>query len=460
MSDSAIKLTVISDTHHYSRTLGDSGRAYELRSGSDQKCLAETGEIIDAAFEKIAGSDADAVLIAGDLSNDGERASHEEFREKLRKLKEKKPVYVITATHDWCCDKRQRRYKGSEVFTDVETIGPDELRDFYREFGPDDSVSEFTTHLGTTSYAVDIGEHLRLLCLNDDQSGSGGAGFSEEHFKWIEAMLSDAKAKGRLVISMEHHLLLTHVHPMISGGGMSVKDEKYVASRLADAGLKYSFVGHSHITDICRFTSEKGNVLTEVNVGSLVGYPAPMAQVTVEPDSVTVDMEYLESFEGQPDAQSFLRNHALGLINNVINGVAFGSKKDFIDRINALNAPGEKAAALRFIIKPAAGVIAKLKVGTAYKVINTLTFGKMINRKDAEPFWDRRVIDIASEVFINLFSPKDTHHDRNSEYYRLVTSVVSVPSKIFRKKALFKNINELVDVLVSGNPLNNFPTKL
>ena len=67
-----LKLTFLADTHHYSQTLGITGKAYELRSGSDQKCLAETGAIIDAAFEKIAKSDTDAVLIAGDLSNDGE----------------------------------------------------------------------------------------------------------------------------------------------------------------------------------------------------------------------------------------------------------------------------------------------------------------------------------------------------------------------------------------------------
>ena len=47
-----LKLTFISDTHHYSKTLGTTGRQYFLRSGSDQKCLAETGEIIDSAFDK------------------------------------------------------------------------------------------------------------------------------------------------------------------------------------------------------------------------------------------------------------------------------------------------------------------------------------------------------------------------------------------------------------------------
>ena len=84
-----LKLTFIADTHHYSKTLGTSGRQYELRSGSDQKCLAETGEIIDAAFEKIANSDTDVVLIAGDVSNDGELVSHIEFKKKARQTSKK-----------------------------------------------------------------------------------------------------------------------------------------------------------------------------------------------------------------------------------------------------------------------------------------------------------------------------------------------------------------------------------
>ena len=70
-----MKITFIADTHHYSKTLGISGRAYELRSGSDQKCLAETGDIIDSAFDKISRSDTDAVVILGDVSNEGESLS-------------------------------------------------------------------------------------------------------------------------------------------------------------------------------------------------------------------------------------------------------------------------------------------------------------------------------------------------------------------------------------------------
>ena len=86
------------------RLWATSGRAYELRSGSDQKCRAESGAIIDAAFDHLARSDTQAVLLAGDLTNDGEMVCHRELREKLYALAEKKPVYLITNTHDWCCD--------------------------------------------------------------------------------------------------------------------------------------------------------------------------------------------------------------------------------------------------------------------------------------------------------------------------------------------------------------------
>ena len=68
-----MKLTVLADLHYFDPSLGTTGEAYALRSGSDQKCLAETGAILDAAFAEIAASDTDAVLIAGDLTNDGER---------------------------------------------------------------------------------------------------------------------------------------------------------------------------------------------------------------------------------------------------------------------------------------------------------------------------------------------------------------------------------------------------
>lgn len=178
------RFVFIADTHHFSRTLSDGGEAYAYRSESDQKCLEETGEIIDAAFEKILEDPPAAVMIAGDLSDDGERICHEEFREKLRELQKHVPVYVITATHDWCCDENPRRFTGSEVTNDVETVPHEELSEFYREFGLDRAISSYKTHLGIYSYVAQIADGVRLLALNDDQNGKGRAGYTPDHMAW------------------------------------------------------------------------------------------------------------------------------------------------------------------------------------------------------------------------------------------------------------------------------------
>ena len=84
------KAAFLADIHYYSPKLGTTGRAYELRSGSDQKCLAESGAVVDAAFDILANSDADCVCIAGDLTNNGERCSHDEMIARMAALNRSK----------------------------------------------------------------------------------------------------------------------------------------------------------------------------------------------------------------------------------------------------------------------------------------------------------------------------------------------------------------------------------
>ena len=59
---------LVTDTHYFDNSYKRSGEAYERRSRTDQKCVAETPAIIDAGFAQLAkDKETDVILIPGDL---------------------------------------------------------------------------------------------------------------------------------------------------------------------------------------------------------------------------------------------------------------------------------------------------------------------------------------------------------------------------------------------------------
>lgn len=450
-----MKFTFIADLHYYSPMLGTAGSAYEMRSGSDQKCLAETGAIIDAAFEKIANSDTDAVMIAGDVTNDGETASHNELREKLYRLKEKKPVYLVTATHDWCCDGNPRKFSGAEVSNNVETLPPQKLSEFYFDFGLSQAIAKYETHLGIFSYVVQLSENVRLLALCDDQNGKGRAGYTEEHFQWIERQIKLAADDNCLMIGMQHHLLIPHINSLLTGG-CCVGDREETAARLADAGLKYMFVGHSHIQRTDEFKSPSGNVLTEVNIGSLCGYPAPIVEVTVQDDMrLKVDVEHLKTFEWQGhsvNAENYLKRHACRMIERVLE---CGSADDFEARMTALQANGRKLRLLYPLIKPVMNIIKDGSVEELYKKMRLLGLAHFLDKGAVKACRGYRVLDIIEDVMLGALDGSATKYSRSSDFYRLVMSFVSIPSKILKNNFDMKKLIFAVDEILTGGRIDN-----
>ncbi|MBR5620716.1 MAG: metallophosphoesterase, partial [Clostridia bacterium] len=95
---------LLTDTHYVSPQIWVEGDPINNRERGDQIALKATPEILDAFFEKILqDDDADTVVFTGDNVNNGDRISHEEFRDRLTRLTDAgKHVYVLSATHDYC----------------------------------------------------------------------------------------------------------------------------------------------------------------------------------------------------------------------------------------------------------------------------------------------------------------------------------------------------------------------
>lgn len=439
------RLAVIADIHYFSPSLGTTGRAYELRSGSDQKCLAESGAVVDAAFERLAASDADAVLIAGDITNDGERCSHEEIFEKFTRFAEKKPLYLITSTHDWCSDGHARRYEGENVYRDVPILRKEEVAEKYLVFGEKEEIARFETSRGFFSRVFQLGDALRLIAVNDDGDGRNGAsGYSEAHMAWMEKQLADARKANCSVIAMEHHLLLDGIDPLVHKTQI-IGDHVEQAARLADAGLRLMLVGHSHMQRTTEFTSPAGNKITQINVGSLCGYPAPITCIDVENGKAHVKVEFLDKFiyDGREYGREFFKEHTSAVFYNLLNAAAT-DKEDLRARLAADGIRVKQLDAAYPIVRFAAKKALTVPVGKAGRLVNALTFGKGVNKTAVKAIKDDNLLSHILDVFLNVFDGSFTAKTQKEEVKTIVLDVSTLPGRVVKKLPLDRKKKEKI----------------
>ncbi len=452
------KIAVAADIHYFSPKLTDGEKAYRLRSSASQVCLLESGAIMDAAFKKAAESDCDAVLIAGDISNDGEKLCHEEAREKMRLLAEKKPVYAVYSTHDWCSDGRARRFIGNETFYDAETVDPPFLREFYREFGLNQAYDTYTNVLGASSYAVKLSENVRLLALNDDRNGTNKAGYSDEHFEWILKQVKDAKANGETVIVMEHHLVLPNISRLINGGQIIGEAGERVEA-MADAGVDFIIVGHSHMQRTTKYTSANGNVLHQINVGALSGHPAALTVITIDDDEFRIDVEPIETFvfDDKEQTRDYITEHTKDVLMGLLKAAAY-NKTEFIERFNSIDEKLNYTGKHYWLIKAAAKYLLNVTVGRAARLINFFTFGKAINRKAAKQLKNDNLLSHIMDIYLGVFDGSAKKYGSGSPVYIIVKDITALPFKLskfikpLRSEKMQKLFNQISDI---GEELTN-----
>lgn len=279
---------LVTDTHYYDSSFRKNGKAYEERSRTDQKCVAETPAIIDSGFEQLVqDGDTQVILIPGDLVYRGEYQSHVGFRNRLYKLREQgKRIYLITARHDYAEDGAPCEFNGDEIIP-VKGMPRAELRDFYKDFGFDDAISE---HKETMSYVAQLADGIRLLALNCDGDCKDFKGIWDSQMEWALEQIKKAHDEGQYIFAMTHYPLLPFSAVMNLIGDAKLTDWKKTAEKFADAGLDLIFTGHMHAQAVTEYTSPKGNKITDVQTGCFVGCPCAYRKVTFTDDN-TVDIK-------------------------------------------------------------------------------------------------------------------------------------------------------------------------
>lgn len=364
-SAASLKFYLITDTHFFKNSLGAYGKEYDEFMRFEQKCFAETECINKAVFKYLEeAKEADIVLIAGDLSFNGEKESHLSFIELLKELKQSgKKIYVVTADHDFKDgDDKPFAYNETGKLT-PEGAHRDELFDLYYEYGFKDAIAVDKKHL---SYVAQLGDGVRLLALNNDYCN--GRQFDDEQIEWIKEQAKKAKEDGQMMFAMNHYPLLPG-QPIFSIVPSAVqKNAGKVTTMLADSGIHLVFTGHMHNHSINEKTTPSGNRFFDVCTGSVIASPSVIRLVNII-DNNTVDIKTLptpdfewEGLNGKTCTE-YLNNMFDSMILNMISDMRY-HPESLLGRFGA----GDKKK-LYPIVKFAGKKLDKYTVGRVCRIL-------------------------------------------------------------------------------------------
>jgi 3',5'-cyclic-AMP phosphodiesterase len=171
---------------------------------------------LSAAVAGVAAFAPDAVVITGDLTEDGRDAEYARVLELLAPLRQ--PVHVLPGNHD----------------------GRDALRAAMKPPADPDCPAPFV------QYTAAFGR-LRLVVCDTIVAGSDGGRMCDERLAWLEARLADDR-ETPTVVAMHHPPLVTGV-PAMDAIGLAGETRTALAAMLREApNVRRVVAGHVHRT--------------------------------------------------------------------------------------------------------------------------------------------------------------------------------------------------------------------
>lgn len=304
--DMNLRIAVMSDLHYLSPDMIADTEDFEHAFNSDRKLLKESSSVLHEMLERVRADKPDILLVSGDLTKDGEQECHAALAKQLQQLQQDVPglkIYVINGNHDI------RNYNAKNFNTaDGKAVPatrtePEDFKQIYDFVYSDPTViATFTpaegNKAGGLSYVARPVEGLTVIAMDtcryssdntsngDDEHETSGA-ISADLEKWVIEQTAAAKARGDLVIGLEHHGLVPHfdVQPTILPMYL-VNGYERIAQEYADAGMSVVFTGHMHAVDIAAMTTAAGNTIYDIETGSALTYPCPVRFVDLRRSTV------------------------------------------------------------------------------------------------------------------------------------------------------------------------------
>ena len=291
-----LKIAVMSDDHYLSPSMIRDTADYTTALNSDRKMFAESDAILRTMLDAVRQDKPDVLLISGDLTKDGEQECHKALAKALQQLQRDVPglkVYVINGNHDIRNSDALNFNTADGKAVPATRTDPEDFKRIYDFIYSDPTVIATYTppagkEAGGLSYVARPADGYTLVVIDtgrysSDNTSTGknehetSGAISADLEQWVIDQIKAAKARGDVVLGMQHHGLVAHfdVQPTILPMYL-VNDYERLTQEYADAGMSVMFTGHSHAVDIASATTVAGNTIYDIETGSGLTYPSPL----------------------------------------------------------------------------------------------------------------------------------------------------------------------------------------
>jgi len=302
-----VSFFVASDIHYLAKILGDNGKAYNTFIDSvDGKQLNYIEEIMNAFVLDIKIKKPDVLILSGDLTTNGEKASHIELAKKLKEVEAIGTlVYVIPGNHD-IFNPYARSFKTDHQYK-TDYISDSDFSKIYANFGYNDAILR---DKNTLSYLAAPSSDTWLLMLDTTKYENNiklgypevGGVISTSTLEWITKCSKLAKEHNAKIVTVMHQNLLDHVEGITKN--FTIDNSKEALKVFEDADLNIALSGHIHIQDIKKYANNSTPIY-DIATSALSVYPQQYGVLNYSPAN---GFDYKTS---QVDVQNYAKKLSL-----------------------------------------------------------------------------------------------------------------------------------------------------
>ncbi len=266
-----VSLMIVGDLHYLSPTLYEEGELFErVVELGDGKVIQYTPQILEALAEEVERVKPDGLILAGDITFNGERESHEEVAAVLKGLcSSGTKIFAIPGNHDvnypWTY-----KYFG-EIAQEIPSITGSEFQNIYSLCGVAGALALDQASCG---YAFMLADDIWLLALDANSRNTPGK-LCKDTIKWMEEQLRKAKEMGVHVLSFSHQSMIDH--NIVIYEEYTVQDSPRIMGKLEDGDVFLNLSAHLHVQHIAE---QEG--FYDVGTGALSIYPHLYGYVEID----------------------------------------------------------------------------------------------------------------------------------------------------------------------------------